>query len=75
MRKVIQSLLLAGMTISLGAQNVVKIGWFGPETGDYRLYRESNNAGMLPPGRGDFERVAIIGAGVSGLTADRWCAP
>ena len=42
---------------------------FGPETGDYALYREANNDGMLPPNRGDFERVAVIGAGVSGLTA------
>jgi NADPH-dependent glutamate synthase beta subunit-like oxidoreductase len=42
---------------------------FGPETGDYKLYREANNDGMLPPNRGDYERVAIIGAGVSGLTA------
>jgi len=42
---------------------------FGPETGDYTLYREANNDGMLPPNRGDYERVAIIGAGVSGLTA------
>jgi len=42
---------------------------FGPETGDYTLYREANNDGMLPPNRGDYERVAVIGAGVSGLTA------
>ena len=42
---------------------------FGPETGDYALYREANNDGMLPPNRGDYERVAVIGAGVSGLTA------
>jgi NADPH-dependent glutamate synthase beta subunit-like oxidoreductase/ferredoxin len=42
---------------------------FGPETGNYALYREANDNGMLPPNRGDFERVAVIGAGVSGLTA------
>jgi NADPH-dependent glutamate synthase beta subunit-like oxidoreductase len=42
---------------------------FGPETGDYRLYREANNDLMLPPNRGDYERVAVVGAGVSGLTA------
>ena len=42
---------------------------FGPETGNYALYREANNDGMLPPNRGDYERVAVIGAGVSGLTA------
>src|SRR5689334_17383049 len=41
---------------------------FGPETGDYRVYREANNDGMLPPNRGRYERVAVIGAGVSGLT-------
>ena len=41
---------------------------FGPETGDYALYRESNNDRMLPPNRGDYERVAVVGAGVSGLT-------
>ena len=42
---------------------------FGPETGNYAIYREANNDAMLPPNRGDYERVAIIGAGVSGLTA------
>ena len=42
---------------------------FGPETGDYKLYRDANNDLMLPPNRGDYEPVAVIGAGVSGLTA------
>jgi formate dehydrogenase beta subunit len=41
---------------------------FGPETGDYRIYREAANDMMLPPDRGDYERVAVVGAGVSGLT-------
>lgn len=41
---------------------------YGPETGNYQLYREAHDARMLPPNRGDFERVAVIGAGVSGLT-------
>jgi len=41
---------------------------FGPESGDYHIYREANNDDMLPPGRGDYERVAVVGAGVSGLT-------
>jgi NADPH-dependent glutamate synthase beta subunit-like oxidoreductase len=41
---------------------------FGPETGDYAIYRESNNDQMLPPDHGDYERVAVVGAGVSGLT-------
>jgi formate dehydrogenase (NADP+) beta subunit len=41
---------------------------FGPETGDYTLHRQAANPLMLPRERGDFERVAVIGAGVSGLT-------
>ena len=45
---------------------------FGPETGDYTIYREANNDQMLPHDRGGPggypERVAVVGAGVSGLT-------
>lgn len=41
---------------------------FGPETGDYSLHREASNGRMLPPGRGQYEKVAVVGAGVSGLT-------
>ena len=41
---------------------------YGPETGDYAIYREANDDQMLPPDRGDYERVAVVGAGVSGLT-------
>src|SRR4051794_9444279 len=41
---------------------------FGPETGDYARHRDANNDRMLPPNRGNYERVAVIGAGVSGLT-------
>lgn len=41
---------------------------FGPESGDYAVHRAANNDAMLPPGRGDYERVAVVGAGVSGLT-------
>lgn len=41
---------------------------FGPESGDYTQHRDAANTRMLPPGRGDYERVAVIGAGVSGLT-------
>jgi formate dehydrogenase beta subunit len=45
---------------------------FGPETGDYTIYSEANNDQMLPPDRGGPggypERVAVVGAGVSGLT-------
>jgi hypothetical protein len=31
---------------------------FGPETGDYALYRDACNPRMLPGQRGDYERVA-----------------
>jgi len=41
---------------------------FGPESGDFRLHHEGCNQEMLPPGRGDYERIAVIGAGVAGLT-------
>ena len=41
---------------------------YGPETGDFTAYHAGCNEKMLPPGRGDFERIAVIGAGVSGLT-------
>jgi NADPH-dependent glutamate synthase beta subunit-like oxidoreductase/ferredoxin len=40
----------------------------GPETGDYSKYREGCDLRTLPPDRGDYERVAVVGAGVSGLT-------
>jgi NADPH-dependent glutamate synthase beta subunit-like oxidoreductase/ferredoxin len=41
---------------------------FGPETGTYEEYREGCDQRMLSQDRGDFERIAVIGAGVSGLT-------
>jgi len=41
---------------------------FGPETGNYTLHRSANNDEMLAPNRGHYERIAVIGAGVSGLT-------
>ena len=41
---------------------------FGPETGDYASYRAGSNQRMLPPNRGDYEKVAVIGAGVAGMT-------
>ncbi len=41
---------------------------YGPETGDYSHYRAGADDRMLPPNRGAYERVAVIGAGVSGLT-------
>jgi NADPH-dependent glutamate synthase beta subunit-like oxidoreductase len=40
---------------------------YGPETGDYAKYREGANVAMLP-NRGDYERVAVVGAGVAGMT-------
>jgi formate dehydrogenase (NADP+) beta subunit len=45
---------------------------YGPEIGDYRLHREAANDLMLPPNRNKEtygERVAVVGAGVSGMTA------
>lgn len=42
---------------------------FGPETGDYEFHRQGCDQRMLPSNRGDYERVAVVGAGVSGLTA------
>jgi formate dehydrogenase (NADP+) beta subunit len=41
---------------------------FGPETGNYGLYRNASNGRMLPPNRGQYEKIAVVGAGVSGLT-------
>ena len=41
MLKAIQCLLQAGMSAGLGAQNVVKIGWFGPQTGDGALWGQA----------------------------------
>ena len=41
---------------------------YGPETSDYKLHREACNRAMLPPNAGDYERVAVVGAGVAGLT-------
>lgn len=41
---------------------------FGPESGDSQTYREACDQRMLPPNRGNYERVAVIGGGVSGLT-------
>ncbi len=40
----------------------------GPESGDQRLYQEACDERLLPPDRGDYERVAVVGAGVAGLT-------
>ncbi|MBI5085556.1 MAG: FAD-dependent oxidoreductase [Acidobacteria bacterium] len=40
----------------------------GPETGDYANHRGYCDTRMLPPNKGDYERIAVVGAGVSGLT-------
>jgi len=54
--------------VSIRALKRFVTGQFGPESGDYRLYREGCDQRMLPPNRGDYERVAVVGAGVAGLT-------
>ncbi|MGO9339015.1 MAG: FAD-dependent oxidoreductase [Terracidiphilus sp.] len=41
---------------------------YGPETGDFTHYRAGANLEMLPPNRGSFEKIAVIGAGVAGMT-------
>jgi NADPH-dependent glutamate synthase beta subunit-like oxidoreductase len=43
-------------------------GQYGPETGDYRIHREACDQRMLPSNRGDYERIAVVGGGVSGMT-------
>lgn len=41
---------------------------FGPEAGDFKTHRQGCDQRMLPPNRGNYEKIAVIGAGVSGLT-------
>ena len=41
---------------------------YGPEAGDPSMYQAGCDDLMIPPNRGTYERVAVIGAGVSGLT-------
>src|SRR5579883_2633862 len=41
---------------------------YGPESGDAALYRAAYDDHMIPPNRGDYERVAVVGGGVAGLT-------
>ncbi len=43
-------------------------GKFGPESGDYKTHRDGCDQRMLPPNRGDYEKIAVVGGGVSGLT-------
>jgi branched-chain amino acid transport system substrate-binding protein len=49
MQNTLRYLCLAGMALSLSAQQTVKIGWFGPETGDSALWgqAEKNTVMML----------------------------
>ena len=41
---------------------------YGPESGNSDHYLAGCNREMLPPSRGDYEPVAVIGAGVAGMT-------
>jgi formate dehydrogenase beta subunit len=41
---------------------------FGPEAGRIDNYHAGCDQRMLPPNRGDYEKVAVVGGGVSGLT-------
>src|SRR3954454_15083393 len=41
---------------------------YGPESGNTEHYLAGCNREMLPPNRGDYEPVAVIGAGVAGMT-------
>lgn len=41
---------------------------FGPEAGDPASHHAGCDQRMLPQNRGDYEKVAVVGAGVSGLT-------
>ena len=41
---------------------------FGPEAGDPATHHAGCDQRMLPQNRGDYEKVAVIGGGVSGLT-------
>jgi NADPH-dependent glutamate synthase beta subunit-like oxidoreductase len=41
---------------------------FGPESGDFAAHRAGCDQRMLPSNRGDYEKIAVVGAGVSGLT-------
>jgi branched-chain amino acid transport system substrate-binding protein len=47
MRKMLCGTLMAAMALSASAQNVVKIGWFGPETGDSALWGQAEKNTVL----------------------------
>jgi len=41
---------------------------YGPESGDFTHYKAGCNTKMLPPEQGKGEKIAVVGAGVAGLT-------
>lgn len=41
---------------------------YGPETGDFTHYYDGCNKKMLPPEKGNGEKIAVVGAGVAGMT-------
>lgn len=41
---------------------------YGPESGDGARHRQFCDQRMLPSNRGDYERIAVVGGGVSGMT-------
>ncbi|MBX7172276.1 MAG: FAD-dependent oxidoreductase [Pyrinomonadaceae bacterium] len=41
---------------------------YGPESGDFTYYKEGCNTKMLPPEKSEGEKIAVVGAGVAGLT-------
>ncbi|MEZ5307088.1 MAG: FAD-dependent oxidoreductase [Pyrinomonadaceae bacterium] len=41
---------------------------YGPESGDFTHYRDGCNTEMLPPEKSEGEKIAVIGAGVAGMT-------
>jgi len=43
-------------------------GQYGPEAAGPQTYHAGCDQRMLPPNRGNYERIAVVGAGVSGLT-------
>jgi branched-chain amino acid transport system substrate-binding protein len=47
MRKLLCGTLMTAMALSAGAQSVVKIGWFGPETGDSALWGQAEKNTVL----------------------------
>jgi NADPH-dependent glutamate synthase beta subunit-like oxidoreductase/ferredoxin len=54
--------------ISIRALKRFVTGKYGPEAGNPAAHHAGCDRRMLPPNRGDYEKVAVIGAGVSGLT-------